>query len=140
MNIEIVEFYPVDIYPESQGLTGSLRVRLPDLGVELLGCFVSKRGDTWFISLPSKKGVHHVTGALVSYPVLVFTDKEKTRELVNAIRSEGRKFVEKMIEDKGLLSLAPQKPRNEVADVATPHKPKMKVFVDPPKRIIRRPK
>lgn len=140
MDVEILEFFPGEYDPGRGILTGTLKIRLPEIGVELLGCFVSKRGDTWFISLPSKKGVHHVTGALVSYPVLVFTDKEKTRELVNAIRSEGRKFVEKMIEDKGLLSLAPQKPRNEVADVATPHKPKMKVFVDPPKRIIRRPK
>lgn len=140
MKIVVKDFYPQKYNKEAKTLCGTLRVQLPDVGIELLGCFVSMRGDTLFLSLPSKKGVHHETGELVSYPVLVFTDKEKTRELVNAIRSEGRKFVEKVIEDKSLMSLAPQQPRHEVKSVATLHKPKMKVFVDPPIRISSRPK
>lgn len=43
MNLEIVEFYPLEINIEKGFLAGTLHVRLPDSGIHVLGIYVQKR-------------------------------------------------------------------------------------------------
>src|ERR1700733_7278405 len=99
MNIEIVEFYPLE-WNEVKGLlTGTLRVKLPDLGIHILGIHVSKRKDFWYFNLPGRNGIHHETGEIVRYPFIAFDDREKQHALMEAIRQQGRAFIEKRLAD-----------------------------------------
>ena len=151
MNIEIIEFFPIELNKEKETLTGTLRVKLTDLGIHILGIFVSKRKDCWYFGLPGKKSIHHKTGELIRFTFLVFDDKDRQRELMDAIRQQGQDFIEKRLSDKALVF--PQKkelsgqaaPGPKRSDNATAPKQraffgnskpldKEKVWVDPPQR------
>jgi len=149
MNIEIIEFYPIDRNIDRDILTGTLRVKLVDAGIHILGIYVSKRKDKFFFLLPGKKTIHHVTGEPVRFPFLVFEDKDRQRELMDAVRKHGQAFIENRLADtknplvfhkkKELSSKATpgqKKPDNEVEPKQTTlsGNPKPKVFVDPPPR------
>lgn len=88
MNVEILDFYPISMNEEKGLLTGTLRVKLPDLGIHILGVFVSKRMDKYFISLPTKNSIHHKSGDPIRYPILVFEDRDKQHELLEIIRKK----------------------------------------------------
>lgn len=45
MNIEILEFYPLEKNDEKQNLTGTLRIRLVEFEIEILGIYVSKERE-----------------------------------------------------------------------------------------------
>ena len=149
MNIEIIEFFPIELNKEKETLTGTLRVKLTDLGIHILGIFVSKRKDCWYFGLPGKKSIHHKTGELIRFTFLVFDDKDRQRELMDAVRKHGQAFIEKRLADtknplvfhkKNELSSkatpGQKKPDNEVEPKQTTlsGNPKPKVFVDPPPR------
>lgn len=142
MNIEIVDFFSIDKNPEKGLLNGTLRIKLPDLGIHILGIYVSKRKDTWFFNLPSKRA-HHETGEIVHYPCFVFEDKEKHRELIDAIRMKGREFIERWLtETKDLIITQEQQPEQaepaKTQDKAILNKvsvfsaKKPKIFITPP--------
>ena len=42
MKVEVIEFYPLEYKKEKEFLCGTLRIKLPDIGIHLLGIFVSK--------------------------------------------------------------------------------------------------
>ena len=151
MNIEIVEFYPIDRNIDRDILTGTLRVKLVDAGIHILGIYVSKIKNRWYFGLPGKKSIHHKTGELIRFTYLVFEDKDQQHALIEAIRKHGQAFIEKRLADtknplvfhkkKELSSKATpgqKKPDNATAPKQTAFignsKPKMKVFVDPPPR------
>jgi hypothetical protein len=120
MDIEILEFYPIEKNDTKQTLTGTLRIRLVDLEIEILGIYVSKDKDFWYFNLPGRKGVHHETGQLVRYPAIVFTDRDKQREFIDTIRSRGRSFVEQRLADKEKPLVFPQKQQNQSKQFEAP--------------------
>lgn len=149
MNIEIVEFYPFERDDGKEILSGTLRVNLLDIGVHIMGIFVSKRKNFWYFRLPGAKGTNYETGEAVRYPFFVFEDREKQNMLLEAIRVQGRVFIEKRLADtENPLKFPPKQqpaPKQaepaKVADVAPAPKetaaiakPKQRVWVDPPKR------
>lgn len=93
MNVEILEFYPIEKNEERKTLTGTLRVKLPDLGIHILGIFVFRKNDYWHFTIPGRTGEHHETGVSVRYPFVVFEDRDKQKELIEAIREKGREFI-----------------------------------------------
>jgi|ERR1700722_2751188 len=99
MNIEIVEFYPLECDAERKTLTGTLRIKLPDIGIHLLGIFVRKNKDRWHVTIPGRKGIHHETGEEVRYPFISFEDTGRQHELITGIRKQGQKFIEKRLAD-----------------------------------------
>jgi hypothetical protein len=150
MDIEIAEFYPREYSPESEILIGTLRIRIADLGLEILGCHVSKKKDTWFFSLPNRRGVCHKTGKPIHYPIFSFVNRNMNEDLLDALRDQGKSFIEHWIEDSGQSFLSQLKERQAVelrpaltkpkiqamaADQKSKvpaEKPKAKVFVTPP--------
>lgn len=46
MNIKILEFYPLQQNDERITLTGTLRIKLSDVEIHILGVFVSRRKDS----------------------------------------------------------------------------------------------
>lgn len=113
MNVEIVEFYPIEWKKERDSLTATLRIRIPDIGIHILGIYVSKAKDRCFFSLPGRLGTHHETGEAVRYPFIIFEDREKQKELMTAIREKGKGFIEKRLDDIENSLVWPQKQKKE---------------------------
>lgn len=99
MNVEILEFYPIEKNEKKEALSGTLRINLPDIGIHILGIFVAKKKENWFFSLPGRNGTHHETGESVRYPAVVFENREKQKELIEAIREKGRAFILQRLEN-----------------------------------------
>ena len=94
MQIEIIEFYPIEQNDNKQLLTGTMHVYLIDHEIDLRGVYVSKKKDYWQFSLPFRKGIDAETGQEVHYPVFTFRDREKQKALIASIREQGRLFIE----------------------------------------------
>ena len=99
MNIEVIEFYPLDRDEDRDILTGTLRIKLIDLGIHILGVFVSKRKDSWYFAIPGRNAIHYKTGEPLRYPCIVFDDREKQAALMESIRLQGRAFIERRLAD-----------------------------------------
>lgn len=113
MEIEVIDFYPIERDEDRGILTGTLRVKLPDVGIHILGVYVSKRKDSWIFSLPGRSGVHHQTGQKVRFPAIAFEDKERQRDLIAAIREKGRAFIEARLSDPSKPLIFPEKNEKE---------------------------
>ncbi len=115
MNIEILDFYPVE-YKEQKGiLSGTIKAKLTDFGILILGIYVSKNKDRWFFSLPGRRGINS-EGEEVHYPAISFEDREKQKELISAIREKGREFIEQKIADVENPIILPQQTKQSVED------------------------
>lgn len=119
MNIEIIDFYP--LYRETHQYTGTLRLRLIDLGIDLLGVHVKCTKDKWYFNIPFKTAVDE-KGVFVQYPLISFQDKEKQRALVNSIREKAPSFIEAKINDP----LKPMVFKDKKAKKQLHKKPEMK--------------
>lgn len=95
MNIEIVEFYQTERDDEKQILKGTLHVNLIDYGIDLRGVLLSKRKNFWFVGLPCKISIDAETGEKVKYPIISFTDHEKTKKLIADIKEYAKEYVKK---------------------------------------------
>lgn len=101
MNVEIVEFYPLQ---NGKGIiSGTLRIKLCDLGIHILGIYVTKKGDHWFFNLPGRNGIYHETGKTIRYPFVVFENSERHALFMNELRKKGRVFVEEWLIKKQIL-------------------------------------
>lgn len=96
MNIEIIDFYP--LYRDAHQYTGTLRLRLVDLGIQILGIHVIRKKDRWYFNIPFKTGTDDL-GKIVQYPVLSFEDKEFQRDLMKSIQEKAPVFIEARIND-----------------------------------------
>lgn len=123
MNIEIVEFYLIKQNKDKDHLSGTLRVKLSDFGIHILGIIVSKRKDFWHFLLPGKITAHHQTGKSIRFPFITFENREKQQELLDSIREKGRAFIEKRFADKEIPPLFNQKEK-ETTPQAKPTKKK----------------
>jgi hypothetical protein len=119
MNVEILEFYPIEQNEERKTLTGTLRIKLPDIGIHILGIFVYRKNDYWHFTIPGRTGEHHETGASVRYPFIVFEDRDKQKELIEAIREKGRAFVLNRLADVENPIIFPE--RRKVGFVGSTH-------------------
>lgn len=95
MKIELIEFYPLE--RTEKKLRGSLRVRLPEIGIDLLGIRVLYSKGRWFFRLPGQKSVHHETGEAVFFPVVSFNDREKHKHLFEALSEQAPAFIEERV-------------------------------------------
>jgi len=94
LNIEIIEFYLKE-QNESKGfLNGTMRIKLPEIAIHILGINVVKKKDYWFFELPSRIGFDHLKEKATRYPCFSFEDKEKQRSLIEAIKMKGKEFIE----------------------------------------------
>lgn len=94
MNIEIMAFHPLSQIPEKNILTGTIRIHLKDLGIDILGIYVQKKKDKWFFTLPGRNSKHKDTGLNVWYPFITLHDKKAQNSLVEEIRKKTIAFIE----------------------------------------------
>lgn len=154
--IEIVEFYPIARDEEKDHLFGTLRVKIPTLGIDLLGITVVKKKGYWNVSLPGKTGQE--TGKPVWYPLISLENREEHQTLVRELREKGIEFVQKKLADTEHPLIFPQnnqrfqqhsqaqeankpvsmpqpsiKRGNQCKAPSIQKKPVSKIFVTPPK-------
>lgn len=113
MNIEIVEFYPTSLDQAQETLIGTLRIKLSDFGIHILGIQVSKRKNLWHFRLPARYSTHHETGEQIFYPLIAFDYKEQQQTLMVAIREKGRAFIEKRLADTERRLVIPPKKQKQ---------------------------
>lgn len=147
MNVKFVEFYPISGDESVDVFTGTIRVKLPDLSLDILGIFVSKKKNTWFFGLPGRQGIDAKSGEKIRYPFIVFEDREQQKALLSAIRERAPAFIEKRTIDKENPIVWPEKKKVEdkklstvkVAMYPSEAKPKPtitdRVWRDPPKML-----
>lgn len=88
-----MEFYPKELNESKGYLTGTMRIKLPEIEIHILGINVVKKKDNWFFELPSRIGFDQ-NRASFKYPCFSFEDKEKQRSLKEAVRIKGKEFIE----------------------------------------------
>lgn len=116
MNIEILEFYPIECNEDKEILTGTLRIKLCDFGIHILGIWVKRRKNSWYFTMPGRNGTHHETGETIRYPFIVFEDREMQRILMEAIREQGRAFIEKKLADIEKPLIFPQQKQKDYSE------------------------
>ncbi len=92
MNIEIVEFYPYA--KKGRKIAGTLHVYLIDENIDLRGIHVEKKKDTWWFQIPYRTQYAHDTKKEERFPVFLFNDIEKNKDLMHTMRTEGIKYIE----------------------------------------------
>jgi hypothetical protein len=120
MNIEIIECFP----SEKRGdiLTGTLRIRIVDLKIHLLGVYFCRRKDSWYFSLPGRTTTNSSTNEPVRFPYITFEDRELQKVLMTEIRQKGRDFIESRLADASNPLIFPEKKEKELNE-AKPFKP-----------------
>lgn len=98
MNIEVVDFFPAAKKKPSP-LVGTLHIYLCDLNLDIRGIPVYRTTKDFFIKMPGGRGIDHETGAPVEYPIVNFTDPEKQRELIKAIRKLAIPFIQERLKE-----------------------------------------
>lgn len=97
MQIEIVEFYPIEENKAPTVLVyGTLHVYLCDLNLDLRGINVmiaKNKRNKLFVRLPSKRGIDPVTNKECFYPLISFTDTKKQKEMISTIQKLGLSYI-----------------------------------------------
>lgn len=97
MNLEIIEFYPTEIVDDGY-LSGSIKIRLTELAINVLGIYVCRRTNgKWLILMPCRTGVDQ-DGKRVKYPIVAF-DIEYHKELMAELYAQVPGFIEKRLAD-----------------------------------------
>lgn len=98
MKIELIEFYPIEFQPAKNNIKGTLHVYLCDENMDLRGVYISKKKNTWYVHLPTSKGVDD-KGNEVRFPIINFLDDNKNKELIKTIKEQAKNFVENYINE-----------------------------------------
>lgn len=112
MNVEILEFFVQE--RDKHYLTGTMKVRLIDFDMLIMGIYVTKSKTSWWFEMPFKTTRDKETNAKITYPVVTFLDREKTYILKSAIREKGIEFIQKYLQDNPYVDLEQEsKPKSE---------------------------
>ena len=144
IKIELIEFYGMEKNDINGFVSGSLTIRLTDLGIDIRGVFAKRERCRYFFDLPYRKVIDSTTGEVVRFPIFSFHDREKTKALMGAIRELAPEFIEKRLTDtenpvkfSPKKQVQPQKPQKQVRKREEDHgkvNPKQ-VKDDEPKRL-----
>ena len=118
-----MDFYPLEHNKVKGILTGTLRIKLSEIGVHLLGIYVSKKNNSWFFQLPGKFGSHHQTGEAIRFPFFCFENRDQQRELIAEIQKKAPAFIEKRLADLESPLIFPKKSPSQLKQVESPETP-----------------
>jgi len=97
MTIEIIKFYEVERDVARDRVSGTLHIRLPEIGLHIRGIFALKKKDYFFFSFPQKRGFDRSLSQEINYSTLFFEDKDKHIEFMTTLRRDGQKFIEQYL-------------------------------------------
>ncbi len=97
MEIEIVDAYLIQTEKKEKDKGWSLHVYFPDWEMDIRGITLQKEKKGWMLRMPFKKNFDSEEGKAISFPVISFLEKEKTRGFVQSIKEKAIPFVEKKV-------------------------------------------
>jgi hypothetical protein len=118
MKVEILEFYLHVDNREDDFINGDMKIRLPELGIDILG----------------RKTICKKTGLPIQFPYLVLSDKLKQKELFNEILKAGSIYIENLLK-KQIVS---QKTIEEPKPIQSVEKIISKTWDSPPPLKVRK--
>lgn len=135
MNVEFIEFFPDEINHERRILKGTLRIRIPELNLHILGVIICRNKNYWVVRLPGKFAIHHKTGEQIWFPYVVFEDRERQKQLIDVIREQAPAFIEKRLHDISnpqTIQAKVQNPQRKQVQQAKPQPKEQKNGSEPP--------
>lgn len=97
MKLEILDFYPKE-KTDAGYISGDIKIRLPDLKINVLGIYVCRRTNgKWLILTPSRSGVDK-EGNQTKYPIVAF-DAEDHKTLMDGLYEAVPAYVEQRLKD-----------------------------------------
>jgi hypothetical protein len=101
MKIEILEYYPHPADQKKHLHNGTLRIRLPEFKISLLGVSsVQLLSGKWVFSVPSKRSDDHRKNKIIRYPLVSFDDRSAMKTLFAELKTKAPSFIEKWLESK----------------------------------------
>ena len=95
MEIEIVEFYPLNDYKCKYGnRLGYLHVYLIGADLDIAGVGVTKTKSGYFITMPQGCGTHHKTKEKIRFPIVRFCNPDRQDALIAVIKEQAGPFIE----------------------------------------------
>lgn len=116
MIVNIKDFYLIKNEP--QLMIGHLRVSIPEKSLEILGVLAVNKGGRWFFRMPSKPGMHHVTGKKCHFPYVSFP-KEEMQEFFKQIQEKGPKFIQNAFKSPETIKKVAMPPKGQRAKPAS---------------------
>jgi len=99
MKISILQYYPLEKNERrNRGTVGTLRIKLPETGIELLGIIVSKINKGYFFSIPFKRAGDENLKKLTQYPCFVFSDVDMQKDFIESLKIIGTAHMLKLAE------------------------------------------
>lgn len=99
MKIEILQYYEIDKSElRNKNTLGTLRIKMPEFGIELLGIIVSKTNKGYFFNIPFKRTGDKEGKSLVQYPCFVFSDEKMQKDFIESLKIVGTAYMTKITE------------------------------------------
>lgn len=95
MNIEIVEAYL--IVKKGKRVCWSLHVYIPEYDMDLRGIKVYRRENSWFFQMPYLSNYDHEEKRIVKFPVIGFSEREKSKRLIENIQEKAKIYIEEKL-------------------------------------------
>jgi hypothetical protein len=94
MDIEVISFYLNHADEDGSFFSGTLHIRLlGEYDLDVRGIIVIMKDENWNFFMPNK--IVDVDGKKVRYPIVSFSDREKTKDLLRIVIEKGKEFVSK---------------------------------------------
>jgi hypothetical protein len=97
MKFEFVEFYPVVGIQKRKNLIGTVHIYIIECEMDIRGISVIKKGNQIFFQLPYSKGIDNETNKEIWYPMIIFTNETKQKEMIDFLRKKVKPEILKRI-------------------------------------------
>jgi hypothetical protein len=138
MKIKLLDFFLEEDNKERGYISGTLKVNLPDQGINILGVYVKKLKDKVYVLLPGRNIKDQKTEKVTRYPFISFDDREIQKKLIYEIRCKAVAFIEKKLSEDKEKVIPEKKPivSKEAKKITLPKGEVIiqnKIWKDPPK-------
>lgn len=103
MKIQIQDFFLKEVSGNNFcKFSGSLKILLPEKGIQILGINVRKKNNQWFFMLPGIKTFHNETGETVGFPFVSFIDQKEKETFFHNMKESAINYIIERIKDNTL--------------------------------------
>lgn len=121
MKIEVLDFYP-KVNTDAGYITGDIKIRLPDLKINILGIYVCRqKNGYWLILMPCRSAIN-AEGQKTKFPIIHF-DEADHKALMNVLYQMVPLYLKQRLKDtENPLVFPIYKPGSSISQQASPLK------------------
>lgn len=86
--VEVLDFYPEEPNKKKSCFVGTLKIRIPEMGLTLMGIRVLNIEGSFKYEVPSSKTICHKTHKSVRFPHIAFESKEAKEKFIGLLMAE----------------------------------------------------